>query len=109
MSSSSTSSLLVKSAIQPLTFLSTDSQLLNTPGRRLDRKPAVHAKQRRQPPTAAQDEEAGRIRLEEDVEVDARGRPVLAIVTGDELPAPPEEQSHVPLRTWNICGGGMAF
>lgn len=56
-----------------------------------------------------QDEEAGRIRLEEDVEVDGRGRPVLAIVTGDELPTPPEEQSHVPLRTWNICGGGMAF
>jgi hypothetical protein len=59
-------------------------------------------------PPLDQDPEAGRIRLEEDVQVDARGRPVLAIVTGDGVPIT-DGQPLVPLRTWNICGGGMAF
>lgn len=59
-------------------------------------------------PPPDQDPEARRIRLEEDVQVDERGRPVLAIVTGDGVPIT-DGQAPVPLRTWNICGGGMAF
>lgn len=57
-------------------------------------------------PSPDEELEAGRIRLENGP-VDERGRPVLAILT--ETPMPLQEGDRVPLRTWNICGGGMAF